>query len=147
MKRAVLLISMLAATYYCSSQNKLSKKDKAVIDLRYRTETDYAKNARWKFNITSWAGQPVTNLIRSWGAYTSRVSTEDGGYLCTYINTHSGSGGSYTSGYTVYDGYGNVVDHRPDSNTLYSYSYSDIYEIFVDKNNIIAEVKVSMKWN
>jgi len=112
---------------------------------RENKEKSFADMQRKTFTITSWAGAPISELLSKWGKYTHKTELPTGYVVYTYENNYSGSGGSYTPGYIVTDPYGNIVAQKAAKDNTYSYNFTDYYEFFVDKNQIIVHVKIGTK--
>lgn len=115
------------------------------VQARYNKEKSYADSQRKTFQITSWAGSTISDLIKKWGSYTKKNMLPSGMEVYIFEYNFSGSGGSYTPGYVVTDQFGNVLDQKAAKDKTYSYNFTDYYQFFVDRNQIIIHVKIGSK--
>lgn len=112
---------------------------------RYNKEKSYADIQRTIFSITSWAGANVSDLLAKWGNFTKKNELPNGITVYSFENTYSGSGGRYTPGYVVTDQFGNVVEQKAAKDNTYSYNFTEYYEFYVDKSQIIIHVKTGSR--
>ncbi len=125
--------------------SKLYKKKMEALRNRYITDQSFARGVRENFNIGSWVGEKIADLISSWGA-PSRVSTDGaGGRIYVYESTYTNSGSNYTNGYVVTDGYGNVTASRPSSGSSWSNNYTNFKEVYVDGQGKITRIKTGTR--
>ena len=143
MKRnQIILVLMLfvAAPWRSAAQTLATKRTAA--EGRFNLEKSFAQSQRKIFDITSWAGADISDLLGRWGNFTRKNQWPNGLMVYTFEQKYSGSGGSYEPGYTVTDQYGNILDEKKSEDTRYSYNFTDVYEFYVDKNGIIIYVKI-----
>lgn len=126
-----------------SAQSLSSNRTKQ--QARQNKEQSFADTQRKIFDITSWAGANISELLNKWGQYTSKSLLPNGLTVYRFESNYSGSGGSYDLGYVVTDPYGNVIASKESKDNTYSYNFTDFYEFFVDKNNLIIHVKTGTK--
>lgn len=112
---------------------------------RYNKEKSYAAVQRTVFNITSWAGANISDLVAKWGNFTKVNELSRGIMVYSFEHTYSGSGGSYRAGFLVTDQFGNVVEQKAAKDNTYSYSFTEYYEFYVDINHIIVHVKAGTR--
>ncbi len=108
---------------------------------RYNKDKVYATTQRKIFNITSWAGASISDLLAKWGNFTRKNELPNGIMVYSFEYTYSGSGGKYTPGYTVTDQFGNVLEEKAGKDNTYSYNFTEYYDFYVDKNQFIIHVK------
>lgn len=108
---------------------------------RYNKEKIFADTQRKVFAVTSWAGANINDLLAKWGNFTRQTMRPDGITVYTFERRYSGSGGSYTDGYTVTDQYGNIVAQKQAKDNTYSYDFTEYYEFYTDQNLRIIHVK------
>ena len=70
-------------------------------DARLNKEKVFADSQRKIFNITSWAGANITELINKWGNFTKKNETPNGYTVYIYETRYSGNGGKYEPGYVA----------------------------------------------
>jgi hypothetical protein len=126
---------------------KEDKKTQEALAVRYRQDLDYAKGARLAANnnLNTWIGAKLSDLIAQWGAPSRMVSDGSDGQVVVYENTVAGTSRGYTPAYIAWNGFGEITNYRPASDTRYNYNYVDYYNFFVDKNKIITRIKSGRK--
>lgn len=112
---------------------------------RYNKEKIYADTQRKIFAVTSWAGSNIADLLGKWGNFTRKSELPNEITVYSFEHHYSGSGGSYTPGYVVTDQFGNVVEQKAGKDNTYSYNFTDYYDFYVDKNQIIVHVKTGTR--
>lgn len=144
------IIAVFIATFICvthaeniCAQSIASNRTK--MQARQNKEQSFADIQRKTFNITSWAGSNISELLSKWGKFTSKIVMPNGLTVYKYENNYSGSGGTYTPGYVVTDPFGNVMATKEAKDNTYAYNFTDFYEFYVDKSNIIIYVKTGTK--
>ncbi|PUZ30001.1 hypothetical protein DCM91_00530 [Chitinophaga costaii] len=137
----------MGSQVHAQNKKELKKQAKEAQELqdaikrRLTTDAAYAESKRPAFNRSSWVGHSLKDLIASWGA-PSRVVTDGGnGQIALYENTSTNSGGSYKPGYTVYNGFGQVVGGEASVDTRWQSQYDERVSFFADEKGIITEVK------
>ena len=143
-----LLFFLLVAGVFCSAQEKPTRKERkaqekfnALLTQRYNFEKLDANAARAKFNTTSWFGLQVSEYIKAAGPYARAIDDGAGGKIIIYESTSSGVSGSYIPGYTVTNGYGQVIEQRDTVDGRYAYSYTRFTDVYVDSKNRITNIK------
>lgn len=136
-----LLLSLSVSTaIFAQEEVKVDKKTKEALKMRYESDKMHAELARSSFNVSSWVGGKLPDLIASWGPPTRTVSDEAGGQIVVYETFRSGTSGSYTPGYTVTNGFGQVVEQKRSVDTRSSYSFTQYSDVYVDKNNVVTKI-------
>ena len=131
------LLFLIKAQSLASNNTKL--------DARLNKEKVFADSQRKIFNITSWAGANITELINKWGNFTKKNETPNGYTVYIYETRYSGNGGKYEPGYVVSDQFGNILHQEVSKDNRYSYDFTDFYDFFVDKNNVIVKVNIGTR--
>ena len=115
------------------------------LDARLNKEKIFAETQRKTFNITSWAGANITELISKWGNFTRKNETPNGYIVYIYETRYSGNGGKYEPGYIVSDQFGNIVHQEASKDNTYSYDFTDFYDFYVGQNNLIVKVNIGTR--
>lgn len=147
MKRIGLLL-LMTIFFAMQSENICAQSlasNRTKLQARQNKEQSFADTQRKIFDITSWAGSNIAELLSKWGKYTSKTEMPDGLTVYTFETNYAGSGGSYTPGYVVSDPYGNVLAQKDAEDNTYSYNFTDFYEFYVDKDQIIIHVKTGTR--
>lgn len=131
------LLFLIKAQSLASNNTKL--------DARLNKEKVFADSQRKIFNITSWAGANITELINKWGNFTKKNETPNGYTVYLYETRYSGNGGKYEPGYVVSDQFGNILHQEVSKDNRYSYDFTDFYDFYVDKNNVIVKVNIGTR--
>jgi hypothetical protein len=131
------LLFLIKAQSLASNNTKL--------DARLNKEKVFADSQRKIFNITSWAGANITELINKWGNFTKKNETPNGYTVYIYETRYSGNGGKYEPGYVVSDQFGNILHQEVSKDNRYSYDFTDFYDFYVDKNNVIVKVNIGTR--
>ena len=131
------LLFLIKAQSLASNNTKL--------DARLNKEKVFADSQRKIFNITSWAGANITELINKWGNFTKKNETPNGYTVYIYETRYSGNGGKYEPGYVVSDQFGNILHQEVSKDNRYSYDFTDFYDFYVDKNNVIVKVNTGTR--
>lgn len=126
-------------------ERKAKEKFNALLTKRFNFEKLDANAARAKFNTTSWYGLQISEYIKAAGPYTRAIDDGAGGKIVIYENSSSGVAGSYTPGYTVTNGYGQVVEQRNTVDNRYAYSYTNFRDIYIDAQNRITNIKTGTR--
>lgn len=132
---------LISTTSY--AQSLASNRTRA--EGRYNMEQSFADTHRKTFDITSWAGKSITELLTRWGSYTRKNELPNGMAVYIFEKNYAGSGGSFEAGYVVTDPFGNVLAQKKSKDTRYSYDFTDYYEFYTDKNNTIIHVKTGTR--
>jgi hypothetical protein len=131
------LLFLIKAQSLASNNTKL--------DARLNKEKVFADSQRKIFNITSWAGANITELINKWGNFTKKNETPNGYTVYIYETRYSGNGGKYEPGYVVSDQFGNILHQEVSKDNRYSYDFTDFYDFSVDKDNVIVKVNIGTR--
>ena len=131
------LLFLIKAQSLASNNTKL--------DARLNKEKVFADSQRKIFNITSWAGANITELIDKWGNFTKKNETPNGYTVYIYETRYSGNGGKYEPGYVVSDQFGNILHQEVSKDNRYSYDFTDFYDFYVDKDNVIVKVNTGTR--
>ena len=131
------LLFLIKAQSLASNNTKLGA--------RLNKEKVFADSQRKIFNITSWAGANITELINKWGNFTKKNETPNGYTVYIYETRYSGNGGKYEPGYVVSDQFGNILHQEVSKDNRYSYDFTDFYDFYVDKNNVIVKVNIGTR--
>ena len=115
------------------------------LDARLNKEKIFAETHRKTFNITSWAGANITELINKWGNYTKKTETPNGYTIYSNETRYSGNGGKYEPGYVVTDQFGNILHQEASKDNRYSYDFTDFYDFYVDQNKVIIKVNIGTR--
>ncbi len=131
------LLFLIKAQSLASNNTKLGA--------RLNKEKVFADSQRKIFSITSWAGANITELIQKWGNFTKKNETPNGYTVYIYETRYSGSGGKYEPGYVVSDQFGNILHQEVSKDNRYSYDFTDFYDFYVDKDNVIVKVNTGTR--
>ena len=136
--------------YFAISLNVIVKaqslaNSSSKLDARLNKEKIFAETQRKTFNITSWAGANITELISKWGNFTRKNETPNGYIVYIYETRYSGNGGKYEPGYIVSDQFGNIVHQEASKDNTYSYDFTDFYDFYVGQNNLIVKVNIGTR--
>ena len=136
--------------YFAISLNVIVKaqslaNSSSKLEGRLNKEKIFAETHRKTFNITSWAGANITELINKWGNFTKKNETPNGYTVYIYETRYSGNGGKYEPGYVVSDQFGNILHQEVSKDNRYSYDFTDFYDFYVDKNNVIVKVNTGTR--
>ncbi|RNL87198.1 hypothetical protein ED312_10320 [Sinomicrobium pectinilyticum] len=137
----VLAFSILSTSVFGQKSRKNDEALRFAIEERYKKDQAYAQAKRAAFNRSSWIGSKLSELISSWGPPTRVVTDGADGKIAVYEKASYNSGGTYTPGYVVTNGWGQVVAEKKSEDTRWSSSYSETVAVYADKDNIIREVK------
>ncbi|WP_374363154.1 hypothetical protein [Cloacibacterium sp.] len=117
----------------------------AKLEGRLNKEKVFADSQRKIFNITSWAGASITELINKWGNFTKKNETPNGYTVYSYETRYYGNSGKYEPGYVVSDQFGNILHQETSKDNRYSYDFTDFYDFYTDKNNVIVKVNIGTR--
>ena len=136
--------------YFAISLNVIVKaqslaNSNSKLDARLNKEKIFAEIQRKTFNITSWAGANITELINKWGNYTKKTETPNGYTIYSYETRYSGNGGKYEPGYVLTDQFGNILHQEASKDNRYSYDFTDFYDFYVDQNKVIIKVNIGTR--
>lgn len=136
--------------YFAISLNVIVKaqslaNSNSKLDARLNKEKIFAEIQRKTFNITSWAGVNITELINKWGNYTKKNEIPNGYTIYSYETRYSGNGGKYEPGYVVTDQFGNILHQESAKDNTYSYDFTDFYDFYVGQNNLIVKVNIGTR--
>lgn len=112
-----------------------------ALEERYKSDKAYAENKRAAYNRGTWIGSKLSDLISTWGPPSRMVNDGADGMIAVYEKSSFNSGGTYTPGYVVTNGLGNVVAEKKSEDTRWSSSYFETIGVYADKNNIIRQIK------
>ena len=143
MKKNTLILLCFLLHFLVKSQSLANSNSK--LDARLNKEKIFAETQRKTFNITSWAGANITELINKWGNYTKKTETPNGYTIYSYETRYSGNGGKYESGYVVTDQFGNILHQESVRDNTYSYDFTDFYDFYVGQNNLIVKVNIGTR--
>ena len=142
-KIVILIFFFSSLPFLVKAQSHANSNSK--LDARLNKEKIFAEIQRKIFNITSWAGANITELINKWGNYTKKTETPNGYTIYSYETRYSGNGGKYEPGYVVSDQFGNILHQEVSKDNRYSYDFTDFYDFYVDKNNVIVKVNIGTR--
>ena len=142
-KIVILIFFFSSLPFLVKAQSLANSSSK--LDARLNKEKIFAKNQRKTFNITSWAGANITELISKWGNITRKNETPNGYIVYIYETRYSGNGGKYEPGYIVSDQFGNIVHQEASKDNTYSYDFTDFYDFYVGQNNLIVKVNIGTR--
>lgn len=139
----IIAFCLIATNSELKAQTLASNNTRA--QARYNKEKSYADVQRTIFNITSWAGANISDLLAKWGSFTKKKELPNGITVYSFEHTYTGSGGSFTPGYVVTDQFGNVLEQKAAKDNTYSYNFTEYYEFYVDKSQTIIHVKTGAR--
>ena len=142
-KIVILIFFFSSLPFLVKAQSLANSSSK--LDARLNKEKIFAETQRKTFNITSWAGANITELISKWGNFTRKNETPNGYIVYIYETRYSGNGGKYESGYIVSDQFGNIVHQEASKDNTYSYDFTDFYDFYVGQNNLIVKVNIGTR--
>ena len=142
--KIVILIFFFSSLLFLVKAQSLANSS-SKLDARLNKEKIFAETHRKTFNITSWAGANITELINKWGNFTKKNETPNGYTVYIYETRYSGNGGKYEPGYVVTDQFGNILHQEVSKDNRYSYDFTDFYDFYVDKNNVIVKVNIGTR--
>ena len=143
MKKITLILLCFLLHFLVKAQSLANSNSK--LDARLNKEKIFAETQRKTFNITSWAGANITELINKWGNYTKKTKTPNGYTIYSYETRYSGNGGKYEPGYVVTDQFGNLLHQESAKDNTYSYDFTDFYDFYVGQNNLIVKVNIGTR--
>ncbi len=138
---ALILLSLNATLF--AQKNKEAEQEKyknEALDARRKEDLSFAQAARGSFNKGSWIGARYADLIAQWGEPARSYPDGNGGIVVVFENRYSHNYGSYTPGYIITNGLGQVVERKNPVDTRGSYTLGGETKIYVDKNNIITKI-------
>lgn len=142
--KIVILIFFFSSLPFLVKAQSLANSN-SKLDARLNKEKIFAETQRKTFNITSWAGANITELISKWGNFTRKNETPNGYIVYIYETRYSGNGGKYEPGYIVSDQFGNIVHQEASKDNTYSYDFTDFYDFYVGQNNLIVKVNIGTR--
>ena len=142
--KIVILIFFFSSLLFLVKAQSLANSS-SKLDARLNKEKIFAETHRKTFNITSWAGANITELINKWGNYTKKNEIPNGYTIYSYETRYSGNGGKYEPGYVVTDQFGNIFHEEASKDNRYSYNFTEFYDFYVDKNNMIIKVNIGTR--
>ena len=142
--KIVILIFFFSSLPFLVKAQSLANSN-SKLDARLNKEKIFAEIQRKTFNITSWAGVNITELISKWGNFTRKNETPNGYIVYIYETRYSGNGGKYEPGYIVSDQFGNIVHQEASKDNTYSYDFTDFYDFYVGQNNLIVKVNIGTR--
>ena len=142
--KIVILIFFFSSLPFLVKAQSLANSN-SKLDARLNKEKIFADTQRKTFNITSWAGANITELISKWGNFTRKNETPNGYIVYIYETRYSGNGGKYEPGYIVSDQFGNIVHQEASKDNTYSYDFTDFYDFYVGQNNLIVKVNIGTR--
>ena len=142
-KIVILIFFFSSLPFLVKAQSLANSSSK--LDARLNKEKIFAETQRKTFNITSWAGVNITELINKWGNYTKKTEIPNGYTIYSYETRYSGNGGKYEPGYIVSDQFGNIVHQEASKDNTYSYDFTDFYDFYVGQNNLIVKVNIGTR--
>ena len=142
-KIVILIFFFSSLPFLVKAQSLANSSSK--LDARLNKEKIFAETQRKTFNITSWAGANITELISKWGNFTRKNETPNGYIVYIYETRYSGNGGKYEPGYIVSDQFGNIVHQEASKDNTYSYDFTDFYDFYVDQNGVIIKVNTGTR--
>ena len=143
MKKNTLILLCFLLHFLVKAQSLANSNSK--LDARLNKEKIFAETQRKTFNITSWAGANIAELINKWGNYTKKTETPNGYTIYSYETRYSGNGGKYEPGYVVTDQFGNILHQESARDNTYSYDFTDFYDFYVAQNNLIVKVNIGTR--
>lgn len=143
MKKITLILLCFLLHFLVKAQSLANSSSK--LDARLNKEKIFAETQRKTFNITSWAGANITELINKWGNYTKKTETPNGYTIYSYETRYSGNGGKYEPGYLVTDQFGNILHQESAKDNTNSYDFTDFYDFYVAQNNLIVKVNIGTR--
>ena len=143
MKKNTLILLCFLLHFLVKAQSLANSSSK--LDARLNKEKIFAETQRKTFNITSWAGANIAELINKWGNYTKKTETPNGYTIYSYETRYSGNGGKYEPGYVVTDQFGNILHQESAKDNTYSYDFTDFYDFYVGQNNLIVKVNIGTR--
>ena len=143
MKKITLILLCFLLHFLVKAQSLANSNSK--LDARLNKEKIFAETQRKTFNITSWAGANITELINKWGNYTKKTETPNGYTIYSYETRYSENGGKYEPGYVVTDQFGNILHQESAKDDTYSYDFTDFYDFYVGQNNLIVKVNIGTR--
>ena len=143
MKKNTLILLCFLLHFLVKAQSLANSNSK--LDARLNKEKIFAETQRKTFNITSWAGANITELINKWGNYTKKTETPNGYTIYSYETRYSGNGGKYEPGDVVTDQFGNILHQESAKDNTYSYDFTDFYDFYVAQNNLIVKVNIGTR--
>ena len=143
MKKITLILLCFLLHFLVKAQSLANSNSK--LDARLNKEKIFAETQRKTFNITSWAGANITELINKWGNYTKKTEIPNGYTIYSYETRYSGNGGKYEPGYVVTDQFGNILHQESARDNTYSYDFTDFYDFYVAQNNLIVKVNIGTR--
>ena len=78
--KTVILIFIFSSLFFLVNAQSLANSS-SKLDARLNKEKIFAESQRKIFNITSWAGANISELINKWGNCTKKSETPNG-YTC-----------------------------------------------------------------
>ena len=142
-KIVILIFFFSSLPFLVKAQSLANSSSK--LDARLNKEKIFAEIQRKTFNITSWAGVNITELINKWGNYTKKNEIPNGYTIYSYETRYSGNGGKYEPGYVVTDQFGNILHQESAKDNTYSYDFTDFYDFYVGQNNLIVKVNIGTR--
>ena len=142
--KIVILIFFFSSLLFLVKAQSLANSN-SKLDARLNKEKIFAEIQRKTFNITSWAGVNITELINKWGNYTKKTEIPNGYTIYSYETRYSGNGGKYEPGYVVTDQFGNILHQEASKDNRYSYDFTDFYDFYVDQNKVIIKVNIGTR--
>jgi hypothetical protein len=142
-KIVILIFFFSSLPFLVKAQSLANSSSK--LDARLNKEKIFAETQRKTFNITSWAGVNITELINKWGNYTKKNEIPNGYTIYSYETRYSGNGGKYEPGYVVTDQFGNILHQESAKDNTYSYDFTDFYDFYVGQNNLIVKVNIGTR--
>ena len=142
-KIVILIFFFSSLPFLVKAQSLANSSSK--LDARLNKEKIFAETQRKTFNITSWAGANITELISKWGNFTRKNETPNGYIVYIYETRYSGNGGKYEPGYVLTDQFGNILHQEASKDNRYSYDFTDFYDFYVDQNKVIIKVNIGTR--
>ena len=142
--KIVILIFFFSSLPFLVKAQSLANSN-SKLDARLNKEKIFAEIQRKTFNITSWAGVNITELINKWRNYTKKNEIPNGYTIYSYETRYSGNGGKYEPGYVVTDQFGNILHQESAKDNTYSYDFTDFYDFYVGQNNLIVKVNIGTR--
>lgn len=145
MKTKIIILILIFSSHHFLVKAQSIANNSSKLNARLNKEKIFATSQRKIFNITSWAGTNITELINKWGNFTRKNETPNGYIVYTYETRYSGNGGKYEPGYIVSDQFGNIVHQEASKDNTYSYDFTDFYDFYVDQNGVIIKVNTGTR--